>query len=147
MTMAGCTGVTSRAEVAVVEQDCTIHTEVPGVYLDSITVHTSAVWGLHIPSTHRLRRNHPSTFSRRQPRLLRLRYPMSTNATKTRSTGEFASFTLDFSLRFLSLGTVRQSQCEGWNDETVKFRILMEQHRAGHSCTWPTLPSPKRSWI
>lgn len=87
MTMAGCTGVTSRAEVAAV-QGCTIHTGVPGVYRASITVRTSGVWGLHTLNTHRPRRNHPNTFSRRQPRLLHLRYPMSTNATRTRFMGK-----------------------------------------------------------
>ena len=124
-----------------VEQDCTIHTGVPGVYLDSITVLTSAVWGLHIPSTHRLRRSHPSTFSRRQPRLLRLRYPMSTNATKTRSTGEFASLTLDIShlsavtSRFPWFPNGQTFAIRGWNDEIVKFRILI-QRRAGIERSW-----------
>lgn len=90
MTTAGCTGVTSRAEVAEVAQGCTIRTGAPEAYQVSITVHTSEVWDLHIPSIHRPRHNHPNTFSRRQPRLQHLRYPMSTNATRTRFMGEFA---------------------------------------------------------
>lgn len=104
--MAGCTGVTSRAEVAAVAQGCTIRTAACGVFQASITVHTSGVWGLHIPSTHRPRRSRPSTSSRRQPRLQHLRYPMSTNATRTRSMGELILLFILFffsSLRFLRL--------------------------------------------
>lgn len=104
MTMEGCTRVISRAEVEEVVQGCTIHTGAPGVFLVSITVHTSEVWGLHTLSIHRPHHSHPNTFSRRRPRLQHPRYPMSTNATRTRSTGEFISLLLLLSdLRYISL--------------------------------------------
>lgn len=104
MTMEGCTRVISRAEVEEVVQGCTIHTGAPGVFLASITVHTSEVWGLHTLSIHRPHHSHPNTFSRRRPRLQHPRYPMSTNATRTRSTGEFISLLLLLSdLRYISL--------------------------------------------
>lgn len=94
MTMEGCTRVISRAEVEEVVQGCTIHTGAPVVFPASITVHTSGVWGLHTLSIHRPRHSHPNTFSRRRPRLQHPRYPMSTNETRTRSTGEFISIPL-----------------------------------------------------
>lgn len=54
--MAGCTEVTSRV-AAEVGQASTTLTEVAGVYLAFITVHTSAAWDRRIHSTPRL---HPS---------------------------------------------------------------------------------------
>lgn len=101
MTTEGCTRVISRAEVEEVVQGCTIHTGAPGVFPASITVHTSGVWGLHTLSIHRPHHSHPNTFSRRRPRLQHPRYPMSTNETRTRSTGEFISVLLTSSSSFL----------------------------------------------
>lgn len=84
--MAGCTGVTSRAVVAVEVQGCTIHTVMPAAFPVSITVHTSVVWVRLTPSIHRLSRH--STFSRPRPRPRPPRCPTSTSATRTPYTGE-----------------------------------------------------------
>lgn len=86
--MAGCTGVTSRAVVAVEAQGYTIHMVVPAVFPVSIIAHTWEVWDQPTPNIHRLLLSRHNMFSRRQLRPRPPRCPMSTNVTRTPYTGE-----------------------------------------------------------